>query len=288
LAAKEAELTSTAPDFIAATALSGLNQALYDLLAKREQVPVWKLFANATPITSVPLYATINRALQTRSEQEYFEVVDSLGAQGFRAFKCAPFEAVDGPEDAVAKAHHGLVLLEQLRIRHPDLTMRVDFHERFAPRDFYELLPALARVRLDWIEEPFGMGPDYSELKARTAIRVAAGELFWGTQRFKEIADHRWADVIMPDAKHVGGFGPLLNVLEMANGAIEVSPHNPSGPVSTAASLHAAALFPDAVRSLEYAFDRARARARYGETVDGGMIYLSENAGWGIDPRRAG
>ena len=44
LKAKEQELARSQPDFVTATAFSGLNQALYELLAKREQVPVWKLF----------------------------------------------------------------------------------------------------------------------------------------------------------------------------------------------------------------------------------------------------
>ncbi|HEY5666697.1 MAG TPA: enolase C-terminal domain-like protein, partial [Gammaproteobacteria bacterium] len=96
--------------------------------------------------------------------------------------------------------------------------------------------------------------------------------------------ENAWADVIMPDVKHVGGFGSLLDVMRMAEGRSEVSPHNPSGPISTAASLHAAAVRPGGVRSLEYAFDRAGSRRVTGEQVDGGRLYLSDRPGWGIDP----
>src|SRR5690606_29535388 len=59
LARKEREIAALEPDFVTATAFSGLNQALYDLLAKREQVPVWRLFRDRTPLTGLPLYATI-------------------------------------------------------------------------------------------------------------------------------------------------------------------------------------------------------------------------------------
>ena len=121
-----------------------------------------------------------------------------------------------------------MATLKSLREQFPDLGVRVDFHERFArPDDFYTLLPALERLRLDWIEEPFAMGPAYAELKRRTRLRVAAGEIFWGDRRFAEIRRQRWADVIMPDVKHVGGFGPLLDVFKASAGTIEVSPHNP-------------------------------------------------------------
>jgi galactonate dehydratase len=287
LAAKEAELAPTNPDFVTATALSGLNQAFYDLLAKRERVPVWQLFESRAARSSVPLYTTINRALQTRSNDEYLDIVGALARSGFSTFKCAPFERVDGPEDALQKSTFGLRTLGVLREAFPDIGMRVDFHERFVPADFFELIPELERLRIDWLEEPFEIGDDYVELKRRARTRIAGGELFWGKPTFKKFADNGWVDVIMPDVKHVGGFGPLLDVLRMAEGRLEVSPHNPSGPVSTAASLHAAMLFPDTVRSIEFAFDRMGVRPATGERVENGRLFASDRPGWGVEPRTA-
>ncbi len=284
LQAAEDELASLDPDFVSATALSGLNQAFYDLLAKREQVPVWRLFADKPGFESLPLYTTINRALTKRTNQEYAEIVGEASEQGFKTFKCAPFERVDGPDNAVAKAAFGIETLGLIREQFPEMGMRVDFHERFVPKDFFELIPEFEKLRLDWLEEPFEMGDDYTELKSRTSLRVAAGELFWGDSIFAKIAEKKWADVIMPDVKHVGGFGPLLGVLERSKGKIEVSPHNPSGPISTAASLHAAALHAETVRSIEFAFDRPQSRRLTGERVENGLLHLSDAPGWGIDP----
>lgn len=284
LARKQAEIAALDPELVTATAFSGLNQALYDLLAKREQVPVWQLFRSTTPIAGIPLYTTINRALETRSAEEYATIVGELEQQGFKTYKCAPFEAVNGPDRAVEKAAAGLATLARLRERFPDLAVRVDFHERFQPRDFYELTPKLERLELDWIEEPFAVGPAYEELKRKTRLRIAGGELFWGLRRFGEIAERRWVHVIMPDVKHVGGFGALLEVIETTAGKVEISPHNPSGPISTAASLHAAAVHPDAVRTLEYSFDRRRTRSRTGERIEDGVLQLSDRPGWGVAP----
>jgi galactonate dehydratase len=284
LAAKEREIAQLAPDFVTATAFSGLNQALYDLLARREQVPVWRLFRDSRPFDGLPLYTTINRALATRSVEEYSTVVREAAAQGFKTFKCAPFEAVDGPDRAVEKASAGLATLGRLRNEFPDLAVRVDFHERFAPADFFELIPQLERLELDWLEEPFPIGPAYDELRRRTRLRLAAGELFWGNGRFDEIAENGWAHVIMPDVKHVGGFGPLLDALRRSAGRIEVSPHNPSGPISTAASLHAAAVHPQTVRSLEYSFDRKQTRRSTGERIEDGVLLLRDAPGWGVEP----
>ena len=284
LARKEQEIAALSPDFVTATAFSGLNQALYDLLAKRERVPVWRLFRDRTELAGLPLYTTINRALRTRSAEEYSAVVGEARAQGFKAFKCAPFEAVNNAERAVEKASAGLATLARLREQFPDLALRVDFHERFQPQDFLALVPALERLGLDWIEEPFALGPSYDELRRRTRLRIAAGELFFGRARYAEIAQRRWCDVIMPDVKHVGGFGPLLDVLKMGAGRIEVSPHNPSGPISTAASLHAAAVHPGAVRSLEYSFQRQPTRHATGEIIENGVLVLGDTPGWGVAP----
>jgi galactonate dehydratase len=286
LARKEREVAALTPDLPTATALSGLNQALYDLLAKREGVPVWRLFREATPFAGLPLYATINRALTTRSAEEYAAVVAEVRAQGFETFKCAPFEAVNGKGDAVAQSAAGLAQLRRLREQFPDLAVRVDFHERYAPRpaDFFAIVPELERLALDWIEEPFPLGAVYDELRRITRLRVAAGELFFGNERFGEIAERRWADVIMPDVKHVGGFGPLLEVMRAHRGRVEISPHNPSGPISTAASLHAAAVHPDVVRSLEYSFDRRMSRRSTGERIEQGILLLGDAPGWGVAP----
>jgi galactonate dehydratase len=284
LAAKEQVLAAGEPDFVSATALSGINQALYDLLAKQEQVPVWQLFERARQLDSLPLYTTINRALQSRTRAEYFNVVSALADRGFATFKCAPFEAVVTPNDGPARSAAGLRTLTQLRDAFSHLAIRVDFHERFLPQDFYQLLEQFEQLALDWLEEPFPMGEEFAELRRRTSIAVAAGELFWGASAFLRIADNGWADVIMPDVKHVGGFGPLLDVIARTRGKVRVSPHNPSGPISTAASLHAAALNADVVESLEYAFDRKGVRQASGEQVSGGRVYLSDAPGWGVVP----
>ena len=285
LAEKEAELAGLEPDFVTATAFSGLNQAFYELIAKREQVPVWQLFRDRPGLESLPLYTTINRALKERTLAEYLAIVGELNEQGFTSFKCAPFEAVDSPENAISKAATGLATLNSIREMFETIGMRVDFHERFTPEAFARLLPELEHLDLEWIEEPFTMGRDFAELKAATHLRVAAGELFWGWPRFARIVDNAWADIIMPDVKHVGGFGPLLDVMRQAEGRTEVSPHNPSGPISTAASLHAAAVRPVGVRSLEYAFDWLRSRRVTGEQIDNGSLFLTDRSGWGIDPR---
>jgi len=143
----------------------------------------------------------------------------------------------------------------------------------------------LQRTEVQEAEEPFTVGPRYDDLRQHTRLRISGGELFWGRARFQEIAEHGWCDVIMPDVKHVGGFGPLLDVLRMGAKKIEISPHNPSGPISTAASLHAAAVHPELVHSLEYSFQRKYTRGSTGEVIEKGVLKLGDKPGWGVAPQ---
>ncbi len=283
LRALERELADSEPGFVEATAWSGINQALYDLLAKREGVPVWRLFRERVERNGVPLYATVNRALESRSREGYLNIAERACDRGFRAIKCAPFERVTDLGAAPENCREGLETLELLRNAFPNLELRVDFHERFSPQHFAVMLPRLEELGLGWLEEPFPMGRGYAELRAKAATPIAGGELHWGTRRFREIVKNGWVDVIMPDVKHVGGFGPLLEVVRMAEGKVEVSPHNPSGPVAAAASLHVAALYPETVTSLEYAFDATGSRVRCGERVEEGFLRLGDRPGWGIE-----
>ena len=88
----------------------------------------------------------------------------------------------------------------------------------------------------------------------------------------------------MPDVKHVGGFGPLLDVFTIAaDYGVEVSPNNPAGPVATAASLHCAALRSN-VSCLELAFDPDCTRSKYGEIIQNGLMTLGQAPGWGVSP----
>ena len=241
------------------------------------------MFRNRTNLRRLELYTTINCSLRDRDHADYIDIVSAAQDQGFRTIKCAPFENVVNKGTAVADSDEGLATLGMLKDRFTQLKIRVDFHERYDSKGFLAIVPRLNELELDWIEEPFAIGDAFHLLKERTPIRSAAGELFWGSRRFQEFTDNAWVHVIMPDVKHVGGFGPLLDVIDSTAGRIEVSLHNPSGPVSAAASLHAAADRPEVVRSFEYAFDKTLSRQAYGERIENGNLYLSGRPGWGIE-----
>jgi galactonate dehydratase len=280
----ETKMRAGRPDLVTATACSALNQALYELLARQDGVPVWRLFADKPTRVRIPVYVTINRVLKIRTLDEYAATLANVQELGFSDYKCAPFEKVTSAGDQLSECRPGLAILHELRRRFPGLRQRVDFHKRFRPETFLAILPELTRLSPVWIEEPCPLGSHYAEIRRHASCKVAAGELFFGVEKFEELARNGWADVIMPDVKHVGGFGPLLDVCAMAGGyGVEVSPHNPAGPVATAASLHCAALSAN-VSSLELAFDPDGMRSKYGEIIQDGQMALGQAPGWGISP----
>lgn len=283
LRAMERECLAETPDFLTATAVSAINQALYELLARRNGVPVWRLFRETPARSTLPVYVTINRALGRRDVDDYREVLSLVRRRGFSRFKCAPFEKVTPESDQRAQAQPGLEILREITSEFDDLELRIDCHHRFKSDVFLDILPELERLAPAWIEEPFEIGPEYANLRNLTEVPLAAGELFFGVEGFRPIIEGRWADVIMPDVKHVGGFGPLLDVCSLAQRhGVRVSPHNPSGPISTIASLHAAAVSGN-VDSLELPFSRDAAKPAPGRCIRNGAIALPDGPGWGID-----
>jgi galactonate dehydratase len=287
---------SAARNFVEATAISGIDQALWELAAKQAGLSVsnmvlgssWKgrvecSGVNGPPRKKVPVYATINRALTNRTLDDYLETAESALRQGFTAIKCAPFEKVEpgaGADDQRTDARYGLEVLSSLRERFSDLSIRIDFHERFRLDVFLEILPEIEMLSPFWIEAPVPIGEDYTEVNRRCRRPIALGELYFRFEGFEKIIDHGWADIIMPDVAHIGGVGPLREGVTRFSGRVELSFHNAGGPIGTAASLHAASLT-DAVTSLEIPLIADESKAYYLGRLEKGYMRVPEGRGWG-------
>ena len=115
---------------------------------------------------------------------------------------------------------------------------------------------------------------------------IATGETIRTLSGFHALMNARATDYILPDVKHVGGILPLKKIAAMAEAAnVQVAPHNPSGPVATAASAQCMATVPNCT-ILEYAWGEVDWRASLiqpREEIDGGMLRLSSEPGLGIE-----
>jgi galactonate dehydratase len=116
----------------------------------------------------------------------------------------------------------------------------VDCHARHSPRMGLILAKAAEPFGLYWFEEP--CWPEsvegLADIQRAVTTPIATGERLVGQQAFVELLGARAASVIQPDITHCGGLSEARRIGSLAEAfRVALAPHNPQGPVSTAASL---------------------------------------------------
>lgn len=234
------------------TAISALEQALWDARGRRLGRCVADLLGARTEAPR--LYANINRSIEDRSPEGFAAKAAAAVGAGFGAVKIAPFDGLnwtaghDGGQEPLYAA--GLARIAATRgAIGPEVSLMVDCHWRFDPATAERLIGDVAPFGLYWLECPVPERP--ASIPAVAALRglcAARGMLLAGLESLNGLgAFLPWLeagalDVIMPDVKYAGGLGECRLIARAAelHGVI-CSPHNPTGPVCHAASLHLAA-----------------------------------------------
>jgi galactonate dehydratase len=280
---------------VMATAASAIEQALWDLAARTQQVPVYRALGAPprSPNSSIDLYATLNRGIFDRSPDGFAQAARRAVQEGFRAVKCAPFDGVahGGAQDLaerMALIDTGIERVAAVREAiGPGAWLMVDCHGRFLEAEAPLVSRRLAPYRLRWLEEPVPFDPDplpLARVRQQIDIPIAAGELMFGADRFRPLLEAGAVDVLMPDVKHCGGLSEGKRIAELAaQHGVEIAPHNPSGPISTLASAHLCASLANATL-LEFAWGEVawrRALLSPPEPVRAGRLYLPDAPGFG-------
>lgn len=223
------------------SALSGIDQALWDIKGKALGVPVYELFGGPTR-NRVRVYA------HARSP----EVVKQKKAEGFTAFKCGPAKLANKPARFVETPAHVAYVAEkfaELRAAAgPDADIGIDFHGAISPATAKLLIKALEPHQPMFIEEPVqcqDVGA-LAEIARGTHLPIATGERIFTKWGFRDILEQRAAIILQPDLCHAGGLteGRLIAGMAEAYYA-SIAPHNPLGPISLAAGLQLAASIPN-------------------------------------------
>jgi len=277
---------------ISATAYSAIEQALWDLTGKALGVPASALLGGRVR-DALTIYANVNRATTSRTPAGFAAAAKGAVRDGFRAVKAAPFDgfppAGSPAADVDAATAQGVACVAAMREAiGPDVELMVDCHSFFdvalAERVARELLP----YRLTWYEEP--VPPEkVAETRAirdRIEQPLAGGEVLYGLSGFAPLVQAHAVDVIMPDVKHCGGMFELTRIAAAAEANdIAVAPHNPSGPVATAASAQACTTLSN-FRTLEFQWGEVDWRADAvipPEEFDKGTLRTSNRPGFGIE-----
>jgi galactonate dehydratase len=145
----------------------------------------------------------------------------------------------------------------------------------------------LEPYKLGWYEEPVSPTRLEETLQIRRSIEqpMAGGEILFGMNGFADLCRNKAVDVIMPDVKHCGGLLELTRIAAMADlDGVSVAPHNPSGPVATAASTQVCASIRN-FRILELQWGESAWRSDVvipAEKFERGSIRVSGEPGLGI------
>ncbi len=278
-------------DRAVATAFSAVEQAQWDLVGKALGAPVYDLTGGALR-RELPVYANINRATSDRTPAGFAANARQAVADGFRAIKAAPFDgfpSLGAPAaDVEAATELGIACIEAMRAAiGPDIALKIDVHSNFDVPRAIDVAARLEPQSLSWYEEP--VPP--TDLASTRAIKegisqaLAGGEFLFGVEGFEPLCRERAVDIIMPDVKHCGGvteLGKIATVAELHG--VLVSPHNPSGPVSTMASAQVCAGLPN-FDILEFQWNEVPWR---GDLIDpperfsGGILQVPDGAGIGV------
>ena len=268
-------------------AISGIEQALWDIVGKAVGQPVYNLLGGAFR-TRIRVYA--NGWASGLDPEKTAEQARAVVRRGFTALKFDPFP---GPWRAWIDKKDERLAVERVRaVREavgPDVEILVEVHRRLAPMHAIRVARLMEPYAPFWYEEPVSVRDLGGLVEAKRAISlpVVTGEEIYTKAEFREVLERRAADIVNPDVCNCGGILELREIAAMAEPHhIAVSPHNyNSTAVGLAATLHAAAGMPNFLIT-EYFVnfeDAARAISRAPLRVEGSHVALPTDPGLGID-----
>lgn len=284
---------------ISGTAFSGIEQALWDLKGKALGVPVYELLGGKLRDT-VKVYANINRANNDKENSGHRSVAnfqrnaEEAIKNGFKALKLAPFDEMapltSSPSKLKGDIDYAVNCIQTIRQTiGNDIELLIDVHSHLNRDLAIETAKRIEPYNLYWFEEPVNpekFVQETKEIKDNIRQNLAGGEAIFGVEGFAPLLKTNALSIIMPDIKHCGGLQELKNIASLANalGGVSVAPHNPSGPVATAASAHLCANIPN-FSILELAYGEVPWRAELlssPEQFVNGTIVINDAPGFGF------
>ncbi|HRJ47066.1 MAG TPA: galactonate dehydratase [Opitutaceae bacterium] len=233
-------------DVVRGTAMAGIDLALWDILGKTLGVPCHQLWGGRVR-DYVRLYCHLGGGRMedfyetpVNEAKRFGELAQKAVADGFTAFKSMPV-----PEQMMIEGLRPVKFAEScvaaMREAVGDsIDIMVDCHARPSPRMGQIFAKALEPYGLYFFEEP--CWPEHiegiAEVQRAVKTPIATGERMVSQFAFKRLLELQAASIIQPDITHCGGLSEARRIAAMAQAyGVAVAPHNPQGPVSTAASI---------------------------------------------------
>src|SRR5215470_2211769 len=275
-------------------AITGIDNALYDIMGKALGVPIYKLLGGKFR-DSIRLYADCH-AGESDDVQAYCDKGLEVVGQKFSAVKFDvdnTGETKGDPYNWTADAKemsHIIGLISGLRESLGyEIDLAIDCHGQFDIPSAITLAKAVEPLRLLWLEEPVPAEnvDALAQVRRSSSTVICTGENQYTRYEFMELFARQAVDVIMPDLAKAGGIAEGKRIADIADAHyIPMAPHNVSSPLGMMASCHVMASVPNFL-FLEF---HGRDIPWWSDLCDGdkpfiqnGIMAVSERPGIGVE-----
>ncbi|MEK7686528.1 MAG: enolase C-terminal domain-like protein [Verrucomicrobiota bacterium] len=285
-------------------ALSGLDQALWDIKGKRANMPVYQLLggkcrfaADCYAHSSGRDLAELEDSVRKNMERGFRHVRIQLGGYGSphlssqAHFKEEGFGlSSDSHMDARPYLKATPKMFEHIRSKcGDDVELLHDVHERVEPIDAINLLKELEKYKPFFIEDPFAPEQNgyFRMLRQQTSVPVAMGELFNSPHEWVGLISERLIDFIRVHISQVGGLSVARKIAALAEWfGVRSAWHGPGdvSPVGHAANVHLDLAIPNFGIQESVIFRQSTQDVFPGcPTIKNGYMSVNEAPGWGVE-----
>jgi galactonate dehydratase len=272
-------------------AMSAIDIALWDIVGKKLGVPVYKLLGGrAIPEKkSLRIYASEPWRGAARTRAAYRERTREVMAKGATAGKTDFFGGTPLDRELTTPLiNEAREMIAGVREASPDFDICVEMHAKFNTHSAGRIMKMCEPFDVFWVEEP--VPPEdvdaMAQLQHSINIPIALGESLQSHYNFREVLEKGACRVLQPDVARVGGLTAAKKVAGMAEAYyVNIAPHNPNGPICTAASLHLAT----SIANFLILEQGATNTSAYGDIFPGGWqeslaeMWVPEGPGIGVD-----
>ena len=228
------------------SAISGIDQALWDIRGKALGMPVYKLLGGPFDPRGVRGYYHVF-AGNREGLAQVRETAQSLGITCLKSGIPGYYEWIER-RDKIERAIKSIQM--QREVLGPDIDIAVDFHAKTSPSVASIIVKEVEPLNLLFIEEP--CPPENVKAMAKIARRsttpIATGERLIASYGCRELIEMGVVDILQTDINHVGGISGLWKVAATANvSSISMAPHACEGPIGGLATIHVDAAMPNFV-----------------------------------------
>ena len=225
--------------------MSAIDIALHDLLGKRLGVPVYQLLGGRQRDT-VPTFGSCTAQSRVENIAQAHKLIEA----GWNCVRVVPsyYQTAEifDPRISIARTAQDLIALR--KELGSDVALGIDYHHRLSVAEAASFCSRLPPGTLDFLEEPIRCeSPEsYASLRAMTDIPFAIGEEFSCKWEAAPYVERGLTQFMRLDVCNIGGFTEALKVAGWCElHYVDLMPHNPLGPVCTAASVHLGAAVPN-------------------------------------------